>query len=210
MKQIVGYLVRVAGILVFGVLVTACGSSKTLKEKPVYQPPESTEAYEIGVSDSLKINVWRNPELSLDVVVRPDGKVSMPLIGDVIASGQSTEQLANVISEELKAFIRNPQVTVIVTNPSSADFQRRIRITGAVNSQLSMPYRDGMTVLDIVLQAGGLSDFASANKAKLYRKVEGAVKVYPIYLDDILSDGDLDTNYMLLPSDIISVPERAF
>jgi Periplasmic protein involved in polysaccharide export len=202
-------LFRNTGLMLLSIMLVACGSN-VVKEKPEYQPPESTDAYRIGVADALAINVWRNEELSVAVPVRPDGKISMPLVGDVIAAGQTAESLSERISEELTTYIRNPQVTVIVTNPSSADFQRRIRITGAVNGQLSMPYRDGMTVLDLVLQAGGLSEFASANKAKLYRKVDDKVKIYPIYLDDILNKGKLDSNYPLLPSDIVTVPERAF
>jgi polysaccharide biosynthesis/export protein len=106
--------------------------------------------------------------------------------------------------------VRNPQVTIIVANPSSSDFQRRVRITGAVNSPQSIAYRDGMTVLDLVLLAGGPNQFASANKAKLYRKINGEIKVYSIRLDDLMSDGDVATNYPLQPSDIVSVPERAF
>jgi len=195
--------------LLTALLLVSCGPN-TSNVKPVYQPPGTTEDYKIGVGDALQINVWRNPELSVAVPVRPDGKISMPLAGDVLASGQTAEGLAKNISEELNTFIRNPQVTVIVTNPSSADFQRRIRITGAVNDQLSMPYRDGMTVLDLVLEAGGLTEFASANSTKLYRRVEGTVKIYPVNLDDILNKGKLDTNYLLLPSDIVTVPERVF
>jgi len=191
-------------------LLAACSSNNVAKHKPKEQTAESIPVYEIGIGDALEINVWKNPELSLAVPVRPDGKISMPLVGDVRAAGETTEKLAKRISEELKAYIRSPQVTVIVTNPSSADFQRRIRISGAVNMPRSMPYRDGMTILDLVLDAGGINDFASANKTKLYRKEEGKVQIFPIYLSDILNKGKLDTNYNLIPGDIITVPERAF
>ena len=191
-------------------IIAGCSSGSSVNVKPVYTPPESEEAYKIGVGDQLQVNVWRNPELSMAVPVRPDGKISLPLVGDVAASGLSAEVLASNIGDELGSFIRNPQVTVVVTNPGSAEFQRRIRITGAVNGQLSMPYRDGMTVLDLVLEAGGLTEFASGNGTKLYRNVDGEVKVYPIRLGDILNKGRLETNYLLLPSDIVTVPERAF
>lgn len=192
-------------------VIVACGTTlSTNNVKPVYLPPESEEVYKIGVGDQLQINVWRNPELSMAVPVRPDGKISLPLVGDVSASGLSAEVLAENISKDLGSFIRNPQVTVVVTDPGSAEFQRRIRITGAVNGQLSMPYRDGMTVLDLVLEAGGITEFASGNATKLYRNVEGEVKIYPIRLGDILNKGRLETNYLLLPSDIVTVPERAF
>ncbi|QEI14311.1 XrtA/PEP-CTERM system exopolysaccharide export protein [Cellvibrio japonicus] len=166
--------------------------------------------YRIGVGDTLQINVWRNPELSLAVPVRPDGKISMPLIGDIPAADLTATQLSNNIVQSLTTYVRNPQVTVIVTNPSSSDFQRRVRITGAVNSPQSIPYREGMTVLDLVLLAGGTNIYASPNKARLYRKIDGVVKVYPIRLDDLINDGKIDTNYLLQPSDIVTVPERAF
>nr|WP_324257554.1 XrtA/PEP-CTERM system exopolysaccharide export protein [Cellvibrio fontiphilus] len=166
--------------------------------------------YRIGVGDSIQINVWRNPELSLAVPVRPDGKVSMPLIGDILAANQTATELSAAITAGLSSYVRNPQVTVIVANPSSSDFQRRVRITGAVRSPQSIPYREGMTVLDLVLIAGGPNEFASANNAKLYRRINGEVKVYRIRLDDLMTDGEVATNYDLQPSDIVSVPERAF
>ncbi|WP_039916214.1 XrtA/PEP-CTERM system exopolysaccharide export protein [Cellvibrio mixtus] len=166
--------------------------------------------YRIGVGDALQINVWRNPELTVAVPVRPDGKISMPLIGDVVAASLTATELSQNITKNLSSFVRSPQVTVIVSNPSSSDFQRRVRITGAVKSPQSIPFREGMTVLDLVLIAGGPNEFASANKARLYRKVNGELKVYKIRLDDLMSDGQVETNYPLQPSDIVSVPERAF
>uniref|UniRef100_UPI003139F335 XrtA/PEP-CTERM system exopolysaccharide export protein n=1 Tax=Marinimicrobium sp. C2-29 TaxID=3139825 RepID=UPI003139F335 len=168
------------------------------------------DEYQIGVGDTLRINVWRNEELSSDVPVRPDGKISLPLVGDVTAAGLTARELSTNLTEALTEYIRSPQVTVIVTNASSSDFQRRVRITGAVQSPQSVAYREGMTVLDLVLMAGGTNEFASANKAKLYRKVEGELNVYPIHLDDLIEKGKVETNYPLQPSDIVTVPERAF
>jgi polysaccharide export outer membrane protein len=170
----------------------------------------SEEVYAIGVSDELSVSVWKNPELSVSVPVRPDGKISVPLIGDILAAGKTPEALADAISTSLQAYIRNPQVTVIITQPSSTDFLQRVRITGAVENPTSAPYRKGMTVLDLVLLAGGTNDFASPNNAKLYRRISGKSKVYPIYLGDILNKGDLESNYDLRPSDVVTVPERAF
>ncbi|WP_323814297.1 XrtA/PEP-CTERM system exopolysaccharide export protein [Cellvibrio sp. NN19] len=178
---------------------------------PATESPVAVLAeYKIGVGDDLSINVWRNPELSLSVPVRPDGKISMPLIGDIVAADLTTDQLSKNITTSLTTYIRSPQVTVIVANPSSSDFQRRVRITGAVTNPQSIPYREGMTVLDLVLLAGGPNPYASANKAKLYRKVNDEVKVYSIKLDDLINDGDVTTNYALQPSDIVTVPERSF
>lgn len=201
--------VTTIGVILAAVILAACSSNK------VTSMPEAADAsvlaeYRIGVGDALSVNVWRNPEMSLNVPVRPDGKISMPLIGDIMAADLTTEQLSQNITKSLTTYIRSPQVTVIVTNPSSSDFQRRVRITGAVASPQSIPYREGMTVLDLVLLAGGPNQFASANKAKLYRKVNNELKVYPIKLEDLINDGDVATNYPLQPSDIVTVPERNF
>jgi polysaccharide export outer membrane protein len=201
------YLVISACLLM--TLLAGCSSNKSV-QAPAAADAAVLSEYKIGVGDALVINVWRNPELSLNVPVRPDGKISMPLIGDVAAADLTTDQLSQNITKSLTTFIRSPQVTVIVANPSSSDFQRRVRITGAVSNPQSIPYREGMTVLDLVLLAGGPNQFASANKAKLYRKVGGELKVYPIKLDDLINDGEVETNYSLQPSDIVTVPERSF
>lgn len=202
-------VIWIVGSLMVALLLSACSGGKN-----VVQPPRMDsgllEDYVIGVGDSLQVNVWRNPELSLAVPVRPDGKISMPLVGDIVAAELTTTQLSANIVKSLEAYVRSPQVTVIVTNPSSSDFQRRVRVTGAVNSPQSIPYREGMTVLDLVLMAGGTNEFSSPNKAKLYRKVNGELKVYPIYLNDLINKGKVATNYPLQPSDIVTVPERSF
>ena len=166
--------------------------------------------YRIGVGDELQIQVWRNDELSAKVPVRPDGKISSPLVGDIVAAGLTTQELAQAITAKLSNYVRNPEVTVIVTNPVSADFLRRVRVTGAVRTPVTVTYRQGMTVLDIVLQAGGLTEFAAPGRARLYRTVNGRTKIYPVDLDAILQKGDLHTNYALYPSDVVTVPERSF
>jgi polysaccharide export outer membrane protein len=197
------------GLIFFSVLLAACANTKRVVA-PAVSDHGVLEEYRIGVGDALQVSVWRNPELSTAVPVRPDGKISLPLIGDIMAANLTATQLSQNIIAGLENYVRNPQVTVIVTNPSSSDFQRRVRITGAVNSPQSIPYRDGMTVLDLVLLAGGPNQFASANRAKLYRKVNGETKVYPVYLSDLIENGKVETNYPLQPSDIVTVPERSF
>ena len=166
--------------------------------------------YKIGVGDILDIKVWKNVELSVSVPVRPDGNISVPLVGDIHTEGVSAEVLAAGITKQLESYIRSPQVTVIVTNPTSADYLRRIRLTGAVSKPTSIPFQKGMTVMDIVLMVGGLTPFADANSTKLYRTTTAGVKIYPVYLDDILKKGNLRSNYKLMPNDIITVPERVF
>ena len=142
--------------------------------------------------------------------VRPDGKVSSPLVGDIVAAGLTTEELADQIEGKLRSYVREPAVTVIVNNPASSNFLRRVRVTGAVRNPLSVNHHQGMTVLDLVLNAGGMTEFADGNDAKLYRTIDGETKVYAIKLNDILKQGKMQTNYTLYPSDVISVPERAF
>ena len=203
------YLASLAYSLGLILVLSACSSNKSVTMPPAADTGVLSE-YRIGVGDDLRINVWRNPELSLVVPVRPDGKVSMPLIGDILAADLTATELSDNIVKSLSSYVKSPQVTVIVANPSSSDFQRRVRITGAVRSPQSIPYREGMTVLDLVLLAGGPNEFASLNKAKLYRKTNDQVKVYPVKLDDLINDGKVETNYPLQPSDIVTVPERAF
>jgi len=195
-------------VLILG--VAGCSSINTVTEQPVESSIGIVEEYLLGVGDELEVSVWRNPDLSVSVTVRPDGKVSVPLIGDLQVDGSTTEALAAAIQGQLGSFIRNPQVTVIVTRPTSAEYIHRIRITGAVGTQQSLPFRKGMTVLDAILAAGGLSPFANGNEAILYRQTASGAKPYPIYINDILERGILESNYTLYPQDIITVPERGF
>ncbi|MFL0796123.1 MAG: polysaccharide export protein [Cellvibrionaceae bacterium] len=199
---------RLALVLATMWLLSGCASN--LSDGAPIAEVGLLEEYRIGVGDQLQVSVWKNKELSLSVPVRPDGKISMPLIGDVLAAGKEAEALAADIGKQLSRYVREPQVTVIIVNPGSSDFQRRVRVSGAVGKAMSIAYRDGMTVLDLVLMAGGLNEFASGNRAKLYRKVSGEVRVYPVKLVDILERGKLETNYQLMPSDIVTVPERSF
>ncbi|MGS2724313.1 XrtA/PEP-CTERM system exopolysaccharide export protein [Porticoccus sp. GXU_MW_L64] len=199
-------------LLVVGSMIALAGCNNVREASPeindLVRPV--VEEYKIGVGDQLQVDVWRSPELSAAVTVLPDGKVSTPLASNIQAAGLTTEQLANNITKALDVVLKNPKVTVIVNNADSTDFQRRVRITGAVNSPQSIPYRDGMTVLDLVLLAGGPNDFASLRKAKLYRNTSEGVKVYDINLDSLLNKGKTDENYPLQPSDQITIPERRF
>ncbi|MCW8855320.1 MAG: polysaccharide biosynthesis/export family protein [Gammaproteobacteria bacterium] len=171
---------------------------------------KTVDTYRIGVDDTVVINVWKNPELSVTVPVRPDGKVSMPLIGDVPAAGYTPEEVSIIIKKRLQNYVRDPNVTLIISDLQSHEYLTRVRVTGAVQNQSSMNYRQGMTVLDAVLGAGGVNDYAAPDKTKLYRKISGKTRVISIYLGDILYKGRLSTNIELRPGDIITVPERIF
>lgn len=170
----------------------------------------AVDEYRIGVDDVVSVSVWQNPELSVTVPVRPDGRISMPLLGDVQAGGLTPQQVAANIKRALSQYIREPHVVVILQELNSHEFLSRVRVTGAVNNPLSLAFRPGMSVLDAVLEAGGLSDFASANRAVLYRKVDEETRRYNVNLEDILHKGDLSTNYALEPGDVIAIPERMF
>lgn len=191
-------------------LVTACNTAPVQEEGTPRPATFVGGTYHIGVDDRIQVTVWRNPELSVTVPVRPDGMISVPLIGDVQAGGKTPEEVAAVIKQKLTSYIREPSVAVIVVELRSHEFLSRVRVTGAVRTPKSMPYRQGMTVLDAVLEAGGLNEFASANRSKLYRKGNGKTVVYDIELGGILNKGQLETNMNLQPGDVVTVPERLF
>lgn len=170
----------------------------------------SVEEYVLGATDTVKVSVWRNEDLSIEVPVRPDGKISVPLVGDVQASGRTPQALADDIENSLARYIRQPQVSIVVTSMGSHEYTNRVRVTGAVEQPVSVPHRAGMTVLDVVLGAGGTTPFAALNKSMLYRRIDGEVVAIPVRLEDILNNGDVATNYAIRPGDILSIPERNF
>jgi len=208
-------LFRILAVLGLVAIVGGCASPPETAEGA--DKKESTRFatyvdgdYRIGVDDRVQVTVWRNPELSVTVPVRPDGKISVPLIGDVQAGGNTPTQVAALIKDKLAAFIREPNVAVILTELRSHEFLSRVRVTGAVRTPRSMPYRQGMTVLDAVLEAGGINDFAAPNRTKLYRKQKVKTEMLDIDLGDILTKGKLETNVELKPGDVVTVPERIF
>ena len=171
---------------------------------------QKNKPYRIGVDDQVEVNVWKNPELSVSAPVRPDGMISVPLIGDIQAGGKMPTEVAATIEEQLAVYIRNANVTVVVTDLRSHEFLSRVRVTGAVTTPSSMPYRPGMTVLDVVLEAGGPNDYAAPDSTKLYRKHGNETRIINIKLGRILNKGDLSSNIALEPGDIITIPERFF
>ncbi|SNC68227.1 polysaccharide export outer membrane protein [Marinobacter sp. es.048] len=200
----------VAIAFVAGCAAPQSSSQEAINEALSLQTSTSVDEYVLGPTDSIQISVWRNQDLSIGVPVRPDGRVSMPLIGDVMATGKTPEQLANEIEQGLASYIREPQVTVVVTSMGSHEFSDRVRVTGAVNQPISVPHRPGMTVLDMMLSAGGANPFANLNSAMLYRALDDRMVAIPVRLDDILNSGDVSTNYRMRPGDILAVPERNF
>ena len=201
------------GLLVLGMV--GCASNGPANLPPQTGPGADgvnvlVDSYKMDVGDSVQITVWKNPELSTQQPIRPDGMVAVPLVGDIKASGLGPEELAANIEKKLKNYIKNPNVTVVLTNLEGTRFLSNIRITGSVGSNTAINYHQGMTVLDAVLAAGSVTLYADANRTKLHRRTEQGTESYDLRLKDILENGDMTTNVYLMPGDIITVPERAF
>ncbi len=204
------WISRVAPVLLLAIL-SGCATGPRSTDVPTVNPQvQAVSAYRIGVDDSIRVAVWQNPDLNVTVPVRPDGKISVPLVGDVEAGGKTPEEVSAEIKLKLENFVRNPQVTVIVDQLRSHEYLSRVRVTGAVRTPISVPYRQGMTVLDAVLAAGGTNEFAASDRTELYRKDGTTTRAYGVRLDRILQKGELATNFEVQPGDVITVPERAF
>ena len=202
-------------LLVAALFISGCAGNSPSSQEKIQQALgldtiNSVDEYILGATDVIRVSVWRNEDLSITVPVRPDGKISVPLVGDVQATGRKPEELADDIESQLSTYIREPQVSIVVTSMGSHEFMDRVRVTGAVKSPLSVAHRAGMTVLDMYLSAGGGTTFAQPNEAMLYRPMNGEVVAIPVRLDDILKQGDIETNYPMRPGDILAVPERDF
>ena len=198
-----------AVLLLFFAACATTGPTSTTAPR-INPEAQAVDVYRIGVDDVVEVSVWHNPDLSVKVPVRPDGMISVPLIGDVEAGGKTPEEVSKVIAEKLATYVRDPQVAVILSELRSHEYLSRVRVTGAVRNPVSVPYRQGMTVLDAVLAAGGTTEFASADSTELYRKEGEGTRAYAVRLDRILKKGDLSTNYPAQPGDVITVPERSF
>jgi len=171
-----------------------------------------SEAYRIGPADTISIHVWRNPELSAeDIQVRPDGRITIPLVSDLPAVGKTATQLQNDIRNVLAQYIEQPIVSVIV-NESRGTYNQRVRIVGSTEEPASLPYSANMTVLDAMIAVGGLSEFAAGNRAKLIRldRMTGKQIEYRLRLKDLLKKGDSRANVTLMPGDVIIIPESTF
>jgi polysaccharide export outer membrane protein len=164
--------------------------------------------YRIGPLDTINISVWRNPELSMSVPVRPDGKISTPLIDDMPAIGKTPTELERDMEKALTKFIRDPVVTVIVTT-FIGPTDEQIRVTGEATRPQILPYRRNMSLLDVMIAVGGLTDFADGNAATIYRVAEGG-KLYSVRLRDLIKRGDISANVEMKPGDILIIPQSWF
>jgi len=164
--------------------------------------------YIIGPGDTVQVFVWRNPELSTTVPVRPDGKISTPLVEDMVAVGKTPSALARDVEKVLAEYVRSPQVNIIVTAPQSTFSQ--VKIIGQVAKPQAIAFREGMTVLDAVLAVGGLGPYASGNRAKIVRTVNGKQTEIKVRIDDLVNKGEMSHNVLLRPGDVLVVPESLF
>jgi polysaccharide biosynthesis/export protein len=176
-------------------------------------PPGGTAAsqanYLIGPGDSLQVFIWKNPDLTTTVPVRPDGRISIPLVEDIECAGKTPTQLARDIEARLRMYVVNPIVTVIVSN-FIGPYTQQVRIVGEAAQPKALPYRANMSVLDAMIEVGGLTTFAAGNRAKLVRSINGQQTSTTIRLEDLLKDGDVSENVQLQPGDIIIIPQSFF
>ncbi|MDN5752719.1 MAG: polysaccharide export protein [Nitrosospira sp.] len=165
--------------------------------------------YLIGPGDNVDIIVWRNPEVSMSVPVRPDGKITTPLVEDLPASGKTSTQLARDIEEALSKYIQQPVVTVIVTE-FVGPYTEQIRVIGEATRPQALPYREEMTLMDVLIAVGGITDFAAGNKARIIRTVDGKQQLFSVRLNDLIRDGDITANVPMRQGDVLVIPEAWF
>ena len=181
----------------------------SLAAGPAAAQQAESPKYLIGPGDMLQISVWHNPELSTNVPVRPDGRISTPLVTDVVAAGRTSEDLGHEIEARLKKFVSDPIVTVIISS-FVGPYNQQVRIVGEATTPKSLPYVSHMTVLDAMIAVGGLTPYASGNRAKLVRRVAGKETETTLRISDMLKNGDLSGNTELQPGDIIIIPQSFF
>jgi polysaccharide export outer membrane protein len=198
--------------LFFGtVLLAACSSDQMEYEQANAVLPASLPGpdYLIGPGDNLQIFVWRNPELTSTVPVRPDGRISVPLVEDMPAVGKTPTVLARDIEQVLKQYVQEPIVNVIVTG-FVGPFGQQVRVVGEAAKPQAISFRANMSLLDVMIDVGGLTRFAAGNRAVIVRKVDGESRERRVRLDDLIKDGDISANVKMLPGDILIIPQSYF
>jgi len=193
-------------LTVFG-LVAACSSSPKVDYKAVESAPVS--AYRIGPGDTIDVFVWRNPDISITVPVRPDGKVSTPLVEDMQAVGKTPSELSRDFEVALSEYIKSPKVNIIVTN-FVGTFQEQIRVIGMATEPRALSYRQNMTLLDVMIEVGGLAAGAAGNRATVVRKINGKEVVIPVRINDLVNKGKISANLEMRPGDVLIIPESRF
>ena len=188
-------------------LFSGCASNKYPPITADAQPAQHD--YLIGPGDTVNINVWRNPEVSQSVPVRPDGKITTPLVEDLPASGKTATELARDIEKVLGKYIQQPVVTVVVT-AFVGPYTEQIRVIGQAAKPQALPYRQDMSLMDVMIAVGGITDFASGNKASIIRTVNGKQQNFGVRLNDLIKQGDISANTPMRPGDVLVIPESFF
>ena len=193
----------------FLLLLSGCASNDYPPLEGGPAPAQVTPDYIVGAGDSVNIFVWRNPELSSTVTVRPDGKITTPLVEDVPASGKTPTQLARDMEKELSVYVKNPVVTVMVGG-FIGPYDEQIRVVGQASNPMALPYRDQMSLLDLMIAVGGLTEFADGNKSIVVRVIDGEWQQFGVRIDDLINGADISANTYVLPGDILIIPESWF
>jgi polysaccharide export outer membrane protein len=201
-------------------LASGCGYPPLSQEEDATIPSDYT--YRIGPGDSVNIFVWGNPDISTTATVRPDGKITIPLAEDLLASGKTPSQLARVMEKVLAKYVRDPQVVIMVGGGQGV-YSQQVRIIGQLSggggsggggsahySAKAFPYKKDMTLLDLVIQIGGLGQYADGNRASIIRNIDGESQHFGVRIDDLVDNADLTANVKILPGDIVIIPEAFF
>lgn len=196
-------------VAVMFVLFGLAGCAGTYPPAPATVNQTSDFFYIIGPGDSLNIQVWRNPEVSSSIPVRPDGRISTPLVEDLPAANKTPSQLARDIEKALAKFIQDPIVTVIVTG-FSGPYNHQVRVIGQAAKPQALQYREKMSLMDVMIAVGGITDFAAGNKASIVRVVDGKQQQFGVRLESLIRDGDISANVDILPGDVLIIPESFF
>lgn len=197
------------GVLVASLLFMLSACTSSLTPAPASAGKSPNLQYIIGPGDNLNIQVWRNPEVSISLPVRPDGKISTPLVEDLEAANKTPSQLARDIEKALAKFIQDPIVTVIVTG-FVGPYDSQVRVIGQAAKPQALQYREKMTLMDVMIAVGGITDFAAGNKASIVRNVDGKQQQFRVRLESLIRDGDISANVDVLPGDILVIPESFF
>lgn len=204
-------MTRLFAAIAVSLLLAACAQQRG--EDVAALPNQSADKapyYQIGPGDTLQVFVWRNPDLTVTVPVRPDGRISVPLIEDLVVTGKTPTEVGRDIEKSLQTYVQDPIVTVIVSN-FVGPFTQQVRVVGEAAQPQAIPYRDNMSVLDVMISAGGLTKFAAGNRAVIARNLgNGQTREIRVRLSDLMKDGDLSANIPMVPGDVLIVPQAWF
>ena len=197
------------GALVLVSLSGCGGGGQAAPDTDVAPEQANIDDYVIGPGDGLQVFVWGHDDLSTSVQVRPDGEISTPLVEDMQASGRTPTELARAMEVALAEYVRSPTVTIIVQQ-FVGEYARQIRVVGQAAEARALSYRNGMTLLDVMIEVGGLSEFASGNKSKIVRRQNGQETIIRVRISDLLNKGDMEQNVKMMPGDVLIIPESVF